>query len=72
MKKSVVLSLRIPEGIKRDIEDLGYEPTKFVKQAILDAIKRERSKRALEWIKENRITMEEEVSEIIRHDRDTR
>ncbi|MDY6966174.1 MAG: hypothetical protein SVM80_09470 [Halobacteriota archaeon] len=72
MGKSIVLSVRIPEEVKKDIENLGYEPTKFTKQAILDAIRREQSKRALEWIKANMITIEGEVSEIIRHYRDDR
>ncbi len=70
--KSVVLSVRVPEEVKERITELGYEPTKFAKNAILDAIKRERAKKALEWIKKNRITMKEEVSKMIRHDRDER
>lgn len=70
MKASVVLSVRIPEEVKRVIEELGYEPTRFAKQAILDAIRRERSRKALVWLKEHRVVLDEEVAVMIRRDRD--
>jgi predicted transcriptional regulator len=72
LSKSVVLSVRIPEEVKKSIEELGYEPTRFAKDAILDAIERERAKRSLTWIRGHMLTMEEGVTEIIRHDRNNR
>jgi len=62
--------VRIPEEVKRGIEELGYEPTRVAKQAILDAIRRERSKKALAWLKEHRFALDEDVSVTIRRDRD--
>lgn len=72
MKASAVVSVRIPEEVKRAIEELGYEPARFAKQAILDAIRRERSKKALVWLKEHRVVLDEDVSVMIRRDRDDR
>ncbi len=72
MKASVVVSVRIPVEVKRGIEELGYEPARFAKQAILDAIKREKSKKALAWLKEHRVVLDEDVSVTIRRDRDDR
>jgi len=64
--------VRIPEEVKRGIEELGYEPTRFAKQAILDAIRRARSKKALAWLKEHRFALDEDVSVTIRRGRDDR
>lgn len=62
--------VRLPEEAKRVIEELGYEPTRVAKQAILDAIRRARSKKARAWQNEDRVVLDEEVAITIRRDRD--
>jgi len=53
--KKVVIAVRIPEEIKRDIEDLGFEVSTFVKEAIKEELRRRKSEEAIKWIRANRV-----------------
>lgn len=55
MGKKVIISVRVPEEIKKDIEDLGFEVSAFVKDAIKEELKRRRSGEAVSWIMANRV-----------------
>ena len=68
---SEIISVRVDDDIKKEIEKMGYTPSEFVKAVILKEIKRERSKMALEWLKKNRIKGgKRPVEDNIREDRD--
>mgnify|MGYP001145145827 CR=1 FL=1 len=43
--KKVVIAVRVPEEIKRDIEELGFKVSAFVKEAIREELRRRRSER---------------------------
>jgi len=53
--KKVVIAVRIPEEVKRDIEDLGFEVSAFVKEAIGEELRRRKSEEAIRWIRANRV-----------------
>jgi Arc/MetJ-type ribon-helix-helix transcriptional regulator len=55
MAKTVVIAVRVPEKIKREIEELGLEIPDFVREAIEEKLKRRKSNDALEWITANRV-----------------
>jgi hypothetical protein len=70
---SVTISIRIDEEIKEGIEELGYNPGEFLKNILIRELKRERARRALNWLKKNRIKGTTKSSEdMIREDRDAR
>ena len=70
---STTISIRVDESVKGSIEELGYTPGEFLK-LILDAeLKRERSRRALAWMRENRLRGgRKSVEKLIREDRESR
>ena len=66
---SVTISVRIDENVKDEIEQLGYKPSEYIKNLIDKEIKKEKAKRALSWIRKNRLpagekTVEEEIQKI--------
>jgi len=68
---SEIISVRVDDDIKKEIEKLGYTPSEFVKAVIMREIKRERSKMALLWLKKNRLKGGKKLAEDhIREDRD--
>ena len=70
---SVTLSVRIDTKVKEEIEALGYAPSTFLKTVLLRELKKEQARRALSWLKENRLDSGEgAVEEAIREDRDSR
>ena len=70
---SATISIRVEDEIKGEIECLGYKPGEYLKRVLLQELKRERSLRALKWIKKHRLENEEKPAEaLIREDRDSR
>ncbi|MFQ6077087.1 MAG: hypothetical protein ACE5Z5_13320 [Candidatus Bathyarchaeia archaeon] len=55
MKKTVVIAVRVPERVKKEIESLGFKVPVFVREAVEEELKRRRSEEALRWIKANRV-----------------
>ncbi|KPV63569.1 MAG: hypothetical protein AOA66_0846 [Candidatus Bathyarchaeota archaeon BA2] len=55
MGKKVVIAVRIPEEIKRDIEKLGFVVSAFVKEALREELRRRRSEEAMKWIRANMV-----------------
>jgi len=70
---SMTLSIRIENKVREEIEALGYTPSTFLKRILLRELKKEKAKRALSWLKENRLSSDGKVAEeTIREDRDSR
>ena len=59
MGKNVVIAVRVPEEVKKDIEKLGFEVSAFVKEAIMEELRRRRSEEAMKWIKANKVAGKE-------------
>lgn len=55
MGKTAVIAVRVPEEVKREIEELGFKVHVFVKKAIQEELRRRKSEEALRWIKNNRV-----------------
>lgn len=55
MEKTVVIAVRVPEKVKKDIEELGFKVSVFIKEAIREELKRRKSEEAMKWIKMNRV-----------------
>ena len=55
MGKTVVISVRFPEEVKKEIEELGFKVHVFVREAVEEELKRRKSEEALRWIKANRV-----------------
>lgn len=53
--KKVVIAVRVPEETKKDIEELGFEVSAFVKEAINEELRRRKSEEAMKWIRANRV-----------------
>lgn len=53
--KKVVIAVRVPEEIKKNIEELGFEVSAFVKEAIREELRRRRSEEAMKWIRANMV-----------------
>lgn len=74
MDKTVVISVRVPEEIKRAIEELGFKVSVFVKDAIEEELRKRRSEEAMRWISMNRVPGKEigfDSVEVIRQMRKT-
>lgn len=74
MGKTVVISVRVPEEIQREIEELGFKVSVFVKEAIEEELRRRRSEEAMKWISMNRVAGKEigfDSVEVIRQMRKT-
>ena len=59
MGKKIVIAVRVPEEIKKDIEKLGFDVSAFVKEAIQEELRRRRREDAIKWIKANRVSGEQ-------------
>jgi len=63
----------VEDEIKQDIEELGYKPGEFLKKILTQELKKERSQKALAWIKKHRLeSAGRTAEEMIREDRDSR
>ncbi len=74
MEKTVVIAVRVPEKVKKDIEELGFKVSTFIKEAIREELKRRKSEEAMKWIKMNRVPGKEigfDSVKIIRQMRET-
>ncbi|MDP7078739.1 MAG: hypothetical protein QF415_02530 [Candidatus Undinarchaeales archaeon] len=70
---SVTISVRVEDHIKREIEDLGYAPGEYLKLVLERELRRERSRKALVWIKKHRVPSKGELAEqLVRKARDMR
>jgi len=70
----VVIAVRVPEKVKKDIEELGFKVSVFIKEAIQEELKRRKSEEAMKWIKMNRVPGKEigfDSVKIIRQMRET-
>ena len=70
----VVIAVRVPEKIKRDIEELGFKVSVFVREAIKEELRRRKSEEAMKWIRMNRVPGKEigfDSVEVIRQMRAT-
>jgi len=50
-----VIAVRVPEEVKREIEEMGFKVPEFVKEAIQIELRRRKAEEALRWIKDNRV-----------------
>lgn len=55
MPKTVVVAVRVPEDVKKQIEELGFNIQTLVKETIEEKLKRRKSEQTLRWIKVNRV-----------------
>jgi len=70
---SVTISVRVNDEVKKKIEELGYTPSEYIKKILIQELKKERSRRAMAWLKAHRLPSgEKSVEEEIREDRDSR
>lgn len=70
---SVTISIRVDDDIKKQIEELGYTPSEYIRKILIQELKKEHSQRALVWLKTHRVQSgEKSVEEEIREDRDSR
>lgn len=70
----MVIAVRVPEKVKKDIEELGFKVSVFIKEAIQEELKRRKSEEAMKWIKMNRVPGKEigfDSVKIIRQMRET-
>jgi hypothetical protein len=68
---SVTISIRVDEEIKQTIEDMGFNPGEYLKNILINQLKKEKSKRALDWLKKHKIKSRNKTAEeLIRIDRD--
>jgi len=68
---SVTISIRVDDKIKRSIEELGYKPGEYLKNILMNQLKKEQSKNALDWLKKNKIKSKGKTAEqLIRTDRE--
>jgi Arc/MetJ-type ribon-helix-helix transcriptional regulator len=74
MVKTVVISVRVPVEVKKEIEELGFQVPVFVREAIEEKLRRRRAEEALKGIKANRVQGREigfDSAEVIRRMRET-
>jgi hypothetical protein len=72
--KTVVIGVRIPENVKKEIEELGFKVPAFVKEAVEEELRRRKSGEALNWIRANRVPGKQigfDSVKIIRQSRET-
>lgn len=70
---SVTISIRVDDEVTKEIEELGYTPSEYIKKILIKELKRERSRRTLAWLKDHRLSAgKKPVEEEIREDRDAR
>ena len=70
---SVTISVRVEDHVLEDINRMGYKPGEYMKRVLIRDLRRMKSKKALSWLKENRIeSVAGSSRELIRKDRDSR
>ncbi len=70
---SVTISIRVDDDIKKNIEELGYQPGEYLKKILIRELKKERSRNTISWLKKNRLkTKGTSAEDLIREDRDLR
>jgi hypothetical protein len=70
---TVVISLRVEEKDVAEIESMGYKPSDYAKKALEKELQKERTRRAIEYIRKNRFNDPSlKAEEMIRADRDSR
>ncbi|MGC1122786.1 MAG: antitoxin [Candidatus Methanofastidiosia archaeon] len=70
---SVTISVRVDDEVKKEIEELGYNPSEYVRKILIQELKKERSWRAIAWLEAHRLPPgEKSAEEEIREDRDSR
>jgi hypothetical protein len=70
---SVTISIRVDDEIKRNIEELGYQPGEYLKKILIRELKKERARKTISWLKTHRLkTKGKPTEELIREDRDSR
>jgi len=75
MVETVVIAVRVPAKVKKEIEELGFKIPVFVREAIEEKLRRRRAEEALRWIKANRVQGREigfDSVHLIRRMRETR
>ncbi len=69
---SATISVRVDEGVKKEIEELGYKPGEYLKMILENEPQKERAKRAISWLKAHKLPSgRKTVEEEIREDRDS-
>ena len=70
---SVIISVRVDEDIKNEIETMGYKPGEYLRKILIAELKKERGREALSWLSKNRLKSKgKSLEELIRADRDSR
>lgn len=70
---SVTISVRVDEEIKKNIEELGYQPGEYLRKILIRELKKEQARNTISWLKKNRLKPKGKSTEdLIRKDRDTR
>jgi hypothetical protein len=70
---SAIISVRIEDDLKEEIKKAGYKPSEFIKKILIQELEREKSKKALAWLKKNKLKRgKTSVENQIRADRDGR
>ncbi len=70
---SVTISVRVDEEIKKNIEDLGYQPGEYLRKILIRELKKEQARNTISWLKKNRLKSKgETIEDQIRKDRDMR
>jgi len=76
MSKSVTVSTKIPKELKEKIKELKIKPSKLLRRALEDEIRRREAEKLAEEIEKLRPTLErisvEEIVKSVREDRDRR
>ena len=70
---SVTISIRVDDEVKKEIEELGHTPSEYLKNILIQELKKGRSRRALTWLRAQQLPSgEKSVEEEMREDRDSR
>ena len=70
---SVVISIRVEEDVKVEIEKMGYAPGEYIRDLVEKDIKKKRARKALDWLSEHRLPAGgPNAEDLIRMDRDSR
>ena len=70
---SVIISIRVEDTTVKEIEEMGYKPGDYTKKALEKTLRKEKSRRALEWLEKHRLPAGGKTgTELIREDRDSR
>ena len=73
---SAVISIRVDEGLKRELEELGIDYAGLVRRCLEEVVRRERLRREVEradWIREELLRVHGvflSLAELVREDRD--